>query len=569
MTLLARYLPHTTIAYLTMEIALRPDIPTYSGGLGILAGDAARSAADLQLPMVFVTLVSRRGYLQQTLDPFGRQVDAAQPWDPAIDAKPLDAKIAVEIAGRPVWIQAWLHVLQQPVGAVPVLLLDTDLPENAAADRRITDVLYGGGPELRLQQEIVLGIGGEAMLRALGFSIDAYHLNEGHAALLTLALLRRFPLRKNHVETGLPFDAERVLERCIFTTHTPVEAGHDRFDYALVRALLGDYLEEGLLRQLAGADMLNMTRLALNLCGYVNGVARRHGETTRHMFPGYRIRSITNGVHPQTWTHPAMAALFDGLAEDWRHQPEALLRAETLPSEAVAAAHRQAKAELLALVRDRTGHQLDDRLPTLVFARRMTGYKRAELLLQDPERLLRIASNLPFQIVFAGKAHPHDEDGKALIARLQETGRRLGDAVPLAFVPGYDFGLAKILVAGADVWLNTPLPPLEASGTSGMKAALNGVPSLSTLDGWWIEGCIEGITGWAIGSDGDAPEQHGTLLLDKLEQVVLPLFHHDQAGWSRVMTGAISRCGALFTSHRMMRRYAAEAYLGSVARAPI
>jgi glycogen phosphorylase len=348
----------------------------------------------------------------------------------------------------------------------------------------------------------------------------------------------------------------------VFTTHTPVEAGHDHFPYELVERLLGPFVDPGPLRQLAGPDALNMTRLALNLSSYVNGVAERHQETAIRMFPGYPIRAITNGVHPATWVHPAFARLFDRLVPHWPHELELLGRADLLSDAEVRAAHAQAKVELLAALRDAGGPALDPALPILAFARRMTGYKRPHLLLDDPDRLVAIVQRHPFQVVFAGNAHPQDPGGKDLIARLHADMRRLEGKVALAFLPGYDFAMARKLVAGADVWLNTPQPPLEASGTSGMKAALNGVPSLSVLDGWWVEGCIEGETGWAIGAEGDAPEAHGAALMNKLEATVLPLFHGDPAGWSRVMKGAISKVGAVFTSHRMMRRYAAEAYLG-------
>ena len=329
----------------------------------------------------------------------------------------------------------------------------------------------------------------------------------------------------------------------------------------MVGRLLGDFVDFAALRRLGGDDALNMTRLALNLSGYINGVAERHQETAARMFPGYPIRAITNGVHPASWTHPAFARLFDRLGAHWPHEPELLGRADLLSDEDVRAAHAEAKAELIATIREAGGPAFDPAVPILAFARRMTGYKRPHLLLDDPERLVAMARRQPLQVVFAGKSHPRDDGGKELITRLHDDIQRLCGTIPIAFLPGYDIALARKLVSGADIWLNTPQPPLEASGTSGMKAALNGMPSLSVLDGWWVEGCIEGVTGWAIGTEGDAPETHGKALLDKLEGTVLPLFHRDPAGWTRVMKGTISKVGAVFTSHRMMRRYAAEAYL--------
>ena len=408
-----RFVGRTRVAYFSMEIAISPEMPTYSGGLGILAGDTARAAADLDLPMVFVTLVSRAGYLRQQLDATGHQADVPDPWDPARWARPLPAMVAVPIGERPVWVRPWLHVLQCPTGgAAPILLLDTDISENDPDDRGITGRLYGGDATLRLKQEIVLGIGGEMLLRALGFEIATYHLNEGHAALLALTLLRRYPQAASSPEGTFPYDLQPVRERCVFTTHTPVDAGHDRFGYDLVRRLLGDFVDPAALRSLGGEDALNMTRLALNLSGYINGVAERHQETAARMFPGYPIRAITNGVHPASWTHPAFARLFGRLGTHWPHEPELLGRADLLPDEDIRVAHDEAKAELITVIHEAGGPAFDPAVPILAFARRMTGYKRPHLLLDDPDRLVAIARRQPFQVVFAGKAHPRDESGK-------------------------------------------------------------------------------------------------------------------------------------------------------------
>jgi starch phosphorylase len=554
------FLPRTSIAYFSMEIALRPEMHTYSGGLGILAGDTARSAADLELPMVFVTLASRHGYLRQEIDPSGQQLDHPDPWTIENYAVPLPAMAAVTIEERAVWIRPWLYVLSCPTGhQIPIILLDTDLEQNEPLDRGITDRLYGGDSEYRLRQEIVLGVGGERILRALGFQIGTYHMNEGHAALLTVALLKRHP-RANGGAAEEKYDADPVIGRCVFTTHTPVEAGHDQFDYALVERLLGDFVELKTLKRYAGAERLNMTRLALNLSGYVNGVARRHAETTASLFPGYRIRAITNGVHVPTWTHPGFAELFESMAPNWGHEPEILMHADRLPDEAVRAAHVRAKGELMDLIAGLSGRAMDRGLPTIGYARRMTGYKRPELLFSDLERLEDIARRHPFQLVFAGQAHPKDAEGKAAIARLHAHFERLSGVLPAVFLPNYGFAMARTLVAGVDLWLNTPLPPLEASGTSGMKAALNGVPNLSVLDGWWIEAWVEGVTGWAIGSDGDKPEGHAAALYEKLE-AVLALYEENPRRWNWIMKESISKVGSQFTSQRMMRRYASEAYL--------
>jgi starch phosphorylase len=555
------FLPRTHIAYFSMEIAVRPEIHSYAGGLGVLAGDTARSCADLDLPVVFVTLVSRAGYFRQEIDAAGRQVERPDPWDPAAWTEPLGAMVSVEIEGRQVWIRPWLYLCRCLYGTtVPILFLDTDLDQNDPADRAITAALYGGDESYRLKQEIVLGIGGVRLLQAIGFRIHTYHMNEGHAALLTVELLRYYPGQR--LMPGEPrFDHGRVRELCIFTTHTPVEAGHDRFPYPLAERLLGDLIDIGELKLLAGADRLNMTRLALNLSGYINGVARRHAEVTNHMFPGYHVRAITNGVHAGTWTHDAFGRLYDEQMPQWRHEPEVLVGADTLADEAVWRAHEEAKHDLVATVQKLAGVSFDPDKPILCFARRMTGYKRPELLLADTERLRAIARHFPFQLVIAGKAHPQDAQGKALIAQIHARMRDLAGDVPSAFLANYDMAMAKTLAAGADVWLNTPLPPLEASGTSGMKAALNGVLNFSVLDGWWIEACIEGVTGWAIGDGHDLAVDHAAMLYDKLEHLILPLYRNDRTRWIWMMKEAISKIAYYFNSQRMMRRYAAEAYL--------
>jgi starch phosphorylase len=552
------------IAYFTMEIALRSEIPTYSGGLGVLAGDTVRSAADLELPLVTVSLVSREGYFRQSLDAKGRQVEQPDPWEPSRFARALDAKVSVPIEGRTVWVRGWLYVLESPLGGrQPVVLLDTDLPENSEADRTLTHHLYGGDREYRLKQEIVLGIGGARMLYALGFQVRQFHLNEGHSAFLTLELLNRYAYPPEDVRPGEPrYDILRVRELCNFTTHTPVEAGHDQFPYDLVQRVLGDFIDLPTLKTLAGPDTLDMTRLALGTSEYINGVAKRHAEVSRRMFPGYPVRAITNGVHPAAWSSPPFAALFDAHIPGWSHEPELLVRADCCVSgEAIWAAHAEAKQALLARVLALTGEHLDPSAATLGFARRMTGYKRPDLLFSDVGRLQRIARARPLQILLAGKAHPQDEGGKGLIERLHARAREMAGSARVVFLPNYDMALALLLVAGVDVWLNTPLRPLEASGTSGMKAALNGVPSLSVLDGWWVEGGIEGVTGWSIGSADGPADRDADSLYEKLERVVLPLYYENRAGWIAVMRGAIAKNGSIFNSHRMMRRYASDAYI--------
>ena len=561
--LITPFINHPRIGYFSMEIALAPDIPTYSGGLGVLAGDTLRSAADLRLPLVGITLVSRMGYFRQELDSEGRQTEQPAMWDPARHCEPLEAKIVVNIAGRKVWIGGWLHIVESHLGGkVPVILLDTDLPENDKADREITHTLYGGDQTYRLKQEIVLGIGGVRMLLALGLQIRNYHMNEGHSALLAVELMRRFELFNRRRPHEPSYNLPGVRALCSFTTHTPVEAGHDQFDWPLVEELLEDYVALEELKKLAGDERLNMTRLALNLSEYVNGVARRHAEVSQRMFPGYRVNAVTNGVHPRTWTAKSFAALYDRHLPGWCNEPTLLVRVDQIADGEVWDAHAAAKMALIERVRARCGIELDPQLPIVGFARRMTAYKRPDLLFSNIERLRAIARRHPFQLVLAGKAHPRDTAGKRLIEDLHHHVRSLDGVIRATFVPDYDMTAALDMVAGSDVWLNTPQRPLEASGTSGMKASMNGVPQLSVLDGWWVEGCIEGITGWAIGGDGEAENgddaQH---LYHKLEEVVLPLWYGNRAKWIGVMKGAIGKNASFFNSHRMLRHYAIDAYL--------
>lgn len=351
---------------------------------------------------------------------------------------------------------------------------------------------------------------------------------------------------------------------CRFTTHTPVDAGHDRFSYDLVIRLLGTPIDLAVIRAIGGEDRLNMTRFALNVSEFVNGVAKRHAEVSTRMFPGYEVRAVTNGVHPYTWAAESFRRLYDRYLPGWCHEPEILVRADCcIPDAAVWDAHTQCKQNLIDTVRTLAGVELHPKIPIIGFSRRMTAYKRPYLLFSDLERLKSLARERPFQVVMAGKAHPRDAGGKLLIEQLHTHILTLKGQITVVYLPNYDMQLAQTLVAGADIWLNTPLRPLEASGTSGMKAALNGVPSLSVLDGWWIEGCIEGVTGWSIGQDG-ADQDDALSLYEKLGTIVLPLYYgyaENPGGWIKVMKGAISKNASYFNSHRMMRRYGTEAYL--------
>lgn len=557
------------IAYFSMEIGLSADIPTYSGGLGILAGDTIKSAADLKLPLIAVSLVSRQGYFRQTIDPQGRQIESFVRWNPEKFMELLPAKTVVSIEKRDVKIQAWLYRVSSPTGGeVPVLFLDTDIPGNTEEDRGITDHLYGGDLTYRLKQEIVLGIGGARMLDALGFTVKKFHLNEGHASFLTLELLERshHPLEDTWDERA-SWDTRQVMEKCVFTTHTPVAAGHDRFPYPMIMDILGDTFPLPLLQELAGKNELNMTMLALNLSGYVNGVAKKHGQISQRLFPGFEIHAITNGIHTFTWAAPYFVSLFNKYIPSWAHEPELLVRVDNIPDDEIWEAHCGAKAFLFQYIAETTGKELNPDLLTIGFARRSATYKRGDLIFTDLDRLIRIGAG-KIQLIFGGKAHPHDAAGKQMIEHIFQKIKGLNGQIDVVYLENYNMEVAYHLLPGVDLWLNTPTRPLEASGTSGMKAALNGVPNFSILDGWWIEGHIEGVTGWSIG-----PPATETTIIDntgandledlysKLENIIIPQYYGDRAAWIRVMKNAIGKNAYYFNTHVMMRRYVTEAYI--------
>ncbi|MGA2906580.1 MAG: alpha-glucan family phosphorylase [Terracidiphilus sp.] len=550
------------VAYFSMEIAIRPEMPTYSGGLGVLAGDTLRSAADLGIPLAAFSLIHRKGYFQQHLDPNGAQTEEVQPWNPADYCTEEPARVTVAVEGRTVTLRAWRYDLQgQFRHVVPIYLLDTDLDENSGWDRGLTDHLYGGDTNYRLQQEIVLGMGGVRMAHALGLRINVYHMNEGHAALLTLALLES-QLGGGPEGAATDSDIEIVRRKCVFTTHTPVPAGHDRFSTEQAIRILGGERTARLEKLGCFRDgLLNMTLLALRFSRYANGVAMKHGKVSQAMFPEFSISSITNGVHAPTWISEPVERLLDEDVPAWRRDNLYLRNAIDLPEAKMLAAHARAKENLLAEVGSRTGLVLNPKVLTLGFARRAATYKRATLMFTDPERLKEIAAKAGgLQILYAGKAHPQDEPGKALIQQVVDEAAKLSNSdLRIVYLENYAWDLGAQLTAGVDVWVNTPKRPYEASGTSGMKAAMNGVPSLSILDGWWIEGCIEGVTGWAI-EDGANDAEEANSLYTKLETAVVPLYRDTPEKWARLMRTTLAFNGSYFNTNRMVKQYARNAY---------
>ena len=554
------------VGYFTMEVALDEAMPTYSGGLGVLAGDTLRAAADARVAMLGVTLLHRAGYFRQRLDEYGNQTEEAWSWDPAEFLTPLPERAEIHVEGRTVVVRAWVRRIEGPGDhRVPVYFLDTDLPENDARDRDLTGTLYGGDLSYRLRQEVVLGMGGVAMLGALGHRPSLYHMNEGHSALLALSLLEQ-EIGRIAISEATPDMRDWIRGRCVFTTHTPVPAGHDRFPVELVREVLGDELAEGMRN--AGClhgDELNMTYLGLRCSHYVNGVSMRHEQISEGMFPGYPFDSITNGVRAGTWVSRPFQELFDRHIEEWRRDNRYLRYAVSIPRDEVTAAHRGARELLLNEVEARTGSRPEKDALTIGFARRATRYKRHDLIFRDLDRLRSIARESGrIQLIFAGKAHPRDDAGKDVIRRIFERAELLRGEIPIIYLEDYDVRLGALMTAGVDLWLNTPRKPEEASGTSGMKAAMNGVPSLSVLDGWWIEGHVEGVTGWSVGDPWNVEsddDRESSSLYEKLETAILPLFHGDPGEYARVMRSAIALNGSFFNAQRMVSQYVENAYL--------
>ncbi|NOX71340.1 MAG: alpha-glucan family phosphorylase [Candidatus Micrarchaeota archaeon] len=557
------------VAYFTMEIGLTENMPTYAGGLGILAGDVVKTFADLKVPAVAVTMLNEKGYFRQVLDDEGNQTEENEIWDKNKFMKPLPNKVVVTLEGRSVVVRAWEHYVESPSGgSVPVYFLDTDVPENTEYDRTLTSHLYGGDSRYRIMQEAILGIGGLKLLVDIGYeNIENYHMNEGHAAFLILELLNR---TKNEEEKNYKkrYDFDKVKEKCVFTTHTPLPAGHDSFDTEMVKSILGaDYFPFDNV-DIPDNRKFSMTYLALNHSHYINGVAKRHKDITSRMFPGYRIHSITNGAHSATWVSEPFRDLYNKYIPNWSHDPFSLRYVFGIPKNEIWEAHIKAKENLFNLIKELTGETLDINALTMGFARRMTGYKRPTLIFRDIERLNKMAaSGVKLQLIFAGKAHPKDIEGKEIIKELFRIKKRLGENIKFIFLENYGMKIAKQLISGVDIWLNTPQRPFEASGTSGMKASHNGVVNFSVLDGWWIEGYIEKVTGWSIGPKVASPDhladdrKDAEDLYNKLEKEIMLMFYRDRERWIEIMKHSIAINASFFNTHRMVQQYVMNAYI--------
>ncbi|MFH1453324.1 MAG: alpha-glucan family phosphorylase [Armatimonadota bacterium] len=546
------------ISYFSMEIGFDSTIPTYSGGLGVLAGDTLKSCADLCIPTVAITLLHRQGYFDQKMDSANYQVELPVAWDPLSKLEPLDIEVELIIDSKPVKIRAWKYDLKGQTGfSVPIYFLDTWVEGNSHFNKMINKKLYDSNPQFRISQEMILGIGGVKMLRALGYSkeeIKIYHMNEGHASFLTLELLKEFNYNK-----------EEVKKRCVLTTHTPVPAGHDVFDYGIAKKIMGDSLPDNI-GELSTRENLHTTILALNLSSYANAVSKKHQQVTQRMFPFHKIENVTNGVHSLTWTSESFRNLFDEYLPGWSLNPVLLKKSGNIPKEKVWEAHMEAKSYLLELVNGYHGVNMQEDILTIGYARRITSYKRATLIFNDLVRLAQIAKG-KIQLVFAGKAHPDDQPGKMIIRELMRNQEIFRDRIQIAYLQNYNMDLARLIISGVDVWLNTPVRPREASGTSGMKALLNGGLNFSTLDGWWIEGYqMDDLAGWEIGPEPTEdymveidPAIDADSLYDRLGTEIIPLYYNSRENWIERMQHAIS-LGSYFNTHRMVEEYAKNAW---------
>lgn len=553
-----------TIAYFSMEIGIRNSIPTYSGGLGILAGDTLKSCADLEIPIIGITMLNEHGYFFQQIDQDGNQIAQPTNWavNDYLELTPIQTTIKIQ--NRNVHIQVWKYLITGETGfAIPIYFLDTNLASNDEFDRHLTSHLYKGGDlDYRLSQEMVLGIGGFEIIEKLGFDhIHKYHMNEGHSALLTLKLNHQLCNSKT-------LACNNIKPHCVFTTHTPVDAGHDQFPIDLAKRYLQHYVDN-FPPEVIVNNNLHMTMLALHSSGFVNAVSQMHAEVSQQIFPGFNITPITNGIHPGSWVSKPFASVFDKYAPQWKIKPDTLSDIKNASCQEISDAHYSNKKKLIDFVNQLSNVGMDNDYFTICFGRRITNYKRPYLILLNPDRIAQINNIRPIQIIFAGKAHPNDHEGQAHIKKIMQIKNQFKNDIKITFLENYNVKVAKLMTQGADLWLNTPIPKMEASGTSGMKAAINGVPSLSTIDGWWAEGWQEDVTGWSINNPdektngmslGDLNQIHANIIYDKLEKNIVPTFYNHHDRWVEIMKNCITKNGTTFNSHRMVQEYLDQAW---------
>jgi starch phosphorylase len=551
---------NTTVAYISMEIGVDSNIPTYSGGLGILSGDTIRSAADLELPMVGICLCYSSGYFYQFFNEFGEQKEKEIEWNFFYEFERVPDPITIKIEKKDVKVSAWQYnVIGQSGHVLPIYLLTTDIEGNEDWMKNMTGSLYDSTSRWnRIVQEMILGIGGVKLLKSLGYNnIKTYHLNEGHGSF---AMVELYDMEKS---------IEKVKEKVVFTTHTPVPAGHDRFDQELINQVFEDRLPPEIRKLADDKGKFNMTHFGMALSRYRNGVAKKHGDISRKMFPQYEIDYITNGVHLPFWVSKPFRKMFGKKWPNWRANPSILQNAIEIDDLDLYDAHIENKFNLISYQKGHSWNLLDEEMITIGFARRFATYKRATLIFHDIDRLGKIAKG-QLQFIFAGKAHPKDQMGKDYIKKIHEMSEYLYDnyGVKVVMIENYNMDLSHMLVSGVDIWLNTPERYREASGTSGMKAALNGVLNFSVQDGWWLEGIKrQANAGWAIGPDDSNPDDPGVsndwdidsaAIYSTLENEIIPTYmNHDE--WLFKMKSAIS-LAAYFNTHRMVEEYAEKAY---------
>ncbi|HZJ41779.1 MAG TPA: alpha-glucan family phosphorylase [Patescibacteria group bacterium] len=549
-----------SIAYFSMEIGLESDIKTYAGGLGVLAGDILFSAASLKVPMLGVTLLSKYGYFKQKINKKGEQEEHLDNDYNFSKLKKIKAVTNIKLGKDEVKIRAWLYEIKSSEGfIVPVYLLDTDVEGNKKEHRILTNNLYGGGKDWRLLQEVILGRGGYEVLKKLGHKIKKFHINEGHGSFVAIA--KFLDIKEKIIRKKIKL----VKEACVFTTHTPVKEAHDVFKLEKVMACQEDF--PSYLPNLIKNKKVNMTEVGMYFSGYINSVAISHNKVTKKMFPEYKIRNVTNGVNIETWASLNFKKLFDKYIPSWRKFNLLLKDAKKIPLDKLWQAHQGNKEKLISLIKKKTKKDFKEDIFTIGFARRFTSYKRPSFLLKDINRLLEIQSKVgKIQIVFAGKAHPQDKEGKAFVLEVNKIAKQYSNKIKIVFIPGYEIDLAKVIISGVDLWLNNPLPPNEASGTSGMKAACNGVPQLSTYDGWWVEGYKKDKTGWLIGNKkktrnegSDSAEVDS--MYDILESTIIPTYYKNLPLWQKIMRSTISLNASYFNTQRALKEYAKKAYL--------
>lgn len=557
------------VAYFSMEIAIKSDMSTYSGGLGVLAGDTLKTIADFKYSAIGITLLHESGYVEQSFDKDGYQIDDPKIWDKEKYLKKLPFTIEVLMSDHKVTCAVWQYDIEgQFCNIVPIYFLDTNLPSNTEYDRNLTSKLYGGDTFYRACQELILGVGGMALLEKLGYGLEKvriYHLNEGHASFVGLCLFDQTKNKFSSCEKAMDY----IGTKLVFTTHTPVASGHDRFLLDDVRKILPGNLFELIPEEAKVENRVCMTRMSLHFSGIVTGVAKTHEKVTEKMFPKYDVLSVTNGAYHMEWTNDNFKKVYDKHIPDWTYDPSSFRKAISIPDDEMWDAHLKCKEELVGYINKMTSSDFSKDVFTLGFARRFTSYKRPDMILADLERLEKmISATGGLQIVFAGKAHPCDQNGKEMIRGILQKIKNYKGKVKMTYLEDYDMDLAKKMISGVDVWLNTPIQKYEASGTSGMKAAFNGVPHLSILDGWWPEGWIEGVTGWAIGTEANTSkledrkswEAEVDDLYNKLGTKIMPLYYNRPNEFTKIMKYTAALTGSYFNTYRMVNEYVAKVY---------